>query len=93
MVEQLLQYPDAAAAVKNLDAAGLRKIASLYQMEQHSALLGADMTDKETINNIVASCKGAAALVLWAESLKEELERFEAEERGVTEDGDDGQIF
>ena len=51
-----MRCPDVAAAIKNIDLIGLRKIASLYQMEQHSALLAVSMTDQESIGNIVAYC-------------------------------------
>lgn len=91
MLEQLLRCPDVAAAIKNIDLIGLRKIASLYQMEQHSALLAVSMTDQESIGNIVAYCKGASGLVLWIESLKEALAECEAAEMGGG--NDDGQVF
>lgn len=88
-----MRCPDVAAAIKNIDLIGLRKIASLYQMEQHSALLAVSMTDQESIGNIVAYCKGASGLVVWIESLKEDLAEYETEERGITRDGDNGQVF
>lgn len=88
-----MQCPDVVAAVKGIDLVGLRKIASLYQMEQHSTLLAVSMTDRESIDNIIAYCKGASGLLVWIESLKEALTEYETAERGIARDGDDGQIF
>lgn len=89
-MEQLSRCPDVAAAIKEIDLAGLRKIGALYQMEQHSAILGASMTDREAIDNIVAYCKGANGLIMWIEALREELLEYERGEGGGADDGDDG---
>lgn len=90
IMEQLSRCPDVAAAIKEIDLAGLRKIGALYQMEQHSAILGASITDREAIDNIVAYCKGANGLIMWIEALREELLEYERGEGGGADDGDDG---
>lgn len=55
-------------------------------------MLALGMEDREGIAEALAACKGADSLIVWIESLRQELEEYEEteEERGGGVNGYDG---
>ncbi len=87
LMERLQSEPELVRAINETDLRGLRKLETLFQMDMHSTMLAASMTDSETISNTLAMCKGANMLIAWIEELKRQLSEYE--ESRIYDDGYD----
>lgn len=87
LMEELSQRPDLKELIKGYDVGALAKVNAVFQTAMHNTLLGIGTAEKEETENVVAMCRGAAALVAWVQSMKFQLFEYERSRVREVEDG------
>ena len=90
LMELYQAQPNLVDEIKNFDLKSLKDIASLHQSQMHNLLVSCSMADRENIDNFLAICKGANALVAWIESMQEQIAANQILAREQQENADNG---